>query len=120
MVSQEKWDKTKRLIHELVDMVTCDHLALERLLQIRGFLMYVVRTYTWINPYMKGLHLTIDTGGRSGGRTVTSSGARSWISRWHGEWRRTYPAGDPRRTWGRQEHARHLWAGDGMRNHHSR
>ena len=23
--------------------------------------MYVVRTYPWINPYMKGLHLTIDS-----------------------------------------------------------
>jgi hypothetical protein len=23
--------------------------------------MYVVRTYTWLNPYMKGLHLTIDS-----------------------------------------------------------
>ena len=32
----------------------------QRLLEIRGFLNYVVRTYPWINPYLKGLHLTID------------------------------------------------------------
>ncbi|KAL3791404.1 hypothetical protein ACHAW5_005778 [Stephanodiscus triporus] len=61
MVSQEKWDKTKRLIREMADMVEQDCLPLARLLQIRGFLMYVVHTYPWINPYMKGLHLTIDS-----------------------------------------------------------
>jgi len=61
MVSQEKWDKTKRLLAELEEMVALDCLPLTRLLQIRGFLMYVVCTYPWINPYMKGLHLTIDS-----------------------------------------------------------
>jgi hypothetical protein len=44
MVSKEKWDKTKRLIAELEEMVARDCLPLTRLLQIRGFLMYVVRT----------------------------------------------------------------------------
>jgi hypothetical protein len=44
MVLQEKWDKTKRLIAELEEMVARDCLPLTRLLQIRGFLMYVVRT----------------------------------------------------------------------------
>ncbi len=61
MVSQEKWDKTKRLIQEMGEMVANDHLPLMRLLQVWGFLMYVVWTYPWINPYMKGLHLTIDS-----------------------------------------------------------
>jgi hypothetical protein len=37
------------------------HLPLHCLLQIRGFLIYVVRTYKWLNPYIKGLHLTIDS-----------------------------------------------------------
>jgi hypothetical protein len=23
--------------------------------------MYVVRTYTWLNPYIKGLHMTVDS-----------------------------------------------------------
>ena len=36
-------------------------LPLHRLLQIWGFLIYVVRTYKWLNPYIKGLHLTIDS-----------------------------------------------------------
>jgi hypothetical protein len=61
MVSQEKWEKTQRLIAEMQDMASQDYFPLARLLQIRGFLMYVVRTYPWINPYMKGLHLTIDS-----------------------------------------------------------
>ncbi len=61
MVSQEKWDKMKRLIQEMGEMVAKDHLPLARLLQIWRFLMYVVRTYPWINPYIKGLHLTIDS-----------------------------------------------------------
>ena len=30
------------------------------LLEIRGFLNYVVQTYPWMNPYLKGLHLSID------------------------------------------------------------
>ncbi len=30
------------------------------MLERRGFLMYVVRTYTWMNLYIKGMHNTID------------------------------------------------------------
>ena len=61
MVLQEKWEKTQRLIGKMSEIMTRDHYPLARLLQIRGFLMYVVRTYPWINPYMKGLHLTINS-----------------------------------------------------------
>jgi len=50
MVSQEKWEKTKRLIKEMLEMIPQDYYPLARLLQIGGFLMYVVRTYPWINP----------------------------------------------------------------------
>ena len=32
----------------------------QRLLEIKGFLNYVVQTYLWMNPYLKGLHLIID------------------------------------------------------------
>ncbi len=41
-------------------MLEQDFLPLQHLLVIRGFLIYVVRTL-WLNPYNKGLHLTIDT-----------------------------------------------------------
>ena len=27
---------------------------------IRGFLIYVARTFKWMTPYLKGLHMTID------------------------------------------------------------
>ncbi len=61
MVSQEKWEKTQLLIRELRLMLERDFLPLQRLLEIRGFLAYVVRTYSWLNPYIKGLHLTMDS-----------------------------------------------------------
>ena len=32
----------------------------ERLEQIRGFLVYLPRTYKWMTPYLKYLHLTLD------------------------------------------------------------
>jgi hypothetical protein len=61
MVSQEKWDKTRHLIQELLEMIPKGPLPLQQMLEIRGFLMYVVRTYTWMNPYIKGMHNTIDS-----------------------------------------------------------
>jgi hypothetical protein len=61
MVLQEKWIKTEAMVQELVDMIPGGQLPLQRLLEIRGFLMYVVRTYTWMNPYIKGMHLTVDS-----------------------------------------------------------
>ena len=43
-------------------MMESDDTALphKALLRIRGFLIYVGRTYRWMNPYLKGLHLVID------------------------------------------------------------
>jgi hypothetical protein len=66
-VSMEKWTKTKMLIDELQEMQQNqeDRLPLKRLLQIRGFLLYVTRTYRYMIPHLKGLHLTID-GWRAG------------------------------------------------------
>jgi hypothetical protein len=62
-VSLEKWVKTKALIAELREMIqreSGNKLHLLRLLQIRGFLLYVTRTYRYMTPHLKGLHLTID------------------------------------------------------------
>ena len=61
MVSQEKWEKTQALIRELGSMMKRDLLPLQQLLEIRGFLIYVVRMYPWLYPYIKGLHLTVDS-----------------------------------------------------------
>ncbi len=48
------------MIAELGKMIPKGPLPLQCLLEIREFLMYVVWTYTWLNPYIKGLHLTVD------------------------------------------------------------
>jgi hypothetical protein len=61
MLSQEKWDKTRRMIEELLEMIPKGPLPLQWMLEIRGFLMYIVRTYTWMNPYIKGMHNMIDS-----------------------------------------------------------
>jgi hypothetical protein len=63
LVSQEKWDKTKAMILELKELLTAwkdGLLPHKRLEQIRGFLIYVSRTYDWMHPYLKGLHLYIN------------------------------------------------------------
>ena len=45
---------------QLRELILPASLPRERLEQIRGFLIYVARTYRWMTPYLKGLHLTID------------------------------------------------------------
>ena len=61
-VSQEKWDKTRRyiseMLRELEETGELNHKALEKK---RGFLVYVTRTYPCMVPYLKGIHLTLDS-----------------------------------------------------------
>ena len=85
---QEKWETTRALVLELADMVArADHvqekeckatgktmkemeksggfsdnakLPSQHLLGIRGFLNYVVKTYTWLSLFTKGMHNAID------------------------------------------------------------
>ena len=60
-VSEVKWQKVKDLIEELEEMMKHPEvLPHKRLEQIRGFLIYVSRTYRWMPPYLKGIHLTLD------------------------------------------------------------
>ena len=60
-VTQEKWDKTRAMVKELEEMLGApEEIPLARLLSIRGYLNYVIRTYPWMTPYLQGLHLTID------------------------------------------------------------
>jgi hypothetical protein len=64
LVSGKQWAEAKELIGELLallDARTDGQLPHHRLLQIRGFLVYVSRAYPWMPPYLKGLHLTIDS-----------------------------------------------------------
>jgi hypothetical protein len=61
LVSRKKWAKAKRLLatlHGLVmDSEWVEHKALEI---IRGFLVYVARTYRSLTPFLMGLHMSID------------------------------------------------------------
>ncbi len=78
----QKWLKAKQLVGEILVEVekgdSLDRKSLER----RGFLFHVQCTYPAINPYLKGLHLTIDSwqaGWDEDGWKISSS--TSWI--WH-------------------------------------
>jgi hypothetical protein len=61
LVSRKKWAKAKQLLATLHGLVLAsewvDHKVLER---IRGFLVYVARTYKPLTPFLMGLHMTID------------------------------------------------------------
>jgi hypothetical protein len=60
-LTQEKWDKTKTLLVELLAALeSADTLDRKWLESARGTLVYVQRTYPSITPYLKGFHLTID------------------------------------------------------------
>ena len=52
--------KTRVLIIELETLTREDRVTHKRLECIKGFLIYVVRNFKWMTPYLKGLHLTID------------------------------------------------------------
>ena len=69
LVSEERWSKTRSIIRKWVDEIRknpASDLCVKDLLSDRGFLIYVTRTYSPMIPYLKGLHLTIDSwrGGR--------------------------------------------------------
>ncbi|KAL7571308.1 hypothetical protein ACA910_007629 [Epithemia clementina (nom. ined.)] len=61
MVSQERWSKLKGHIDLLTkwsEQALIDRKALER---TRGFLVYVTLTYSSMTPYLKGLHLMLES-----------------------------------------------------------
>jgi hypothetical protein len=61
LVSQAKWDKTKRWVKWMMENVGSNqgliHKELERCI---GFLIYVTRTYRPMRPFLRGLHKTLD------------------------------------------------------------
>ncbi len=62
LCTQEKWDKARGYIAQLMEQQAhnniFNHKELER---IRGFLVYVIRTYPSFTPFLKGIHLTLDS-----------------------------------------------------------
>jgi hypothetical protein len=73
MVTQERWDKTKAKIAwmwkvckgkrggDLPSKYPVNYYPHKQLESIRGFLVYMARTYTTFVPYLKGIHLTLDS-----------------------------------------------------------
>ena len=63
MISQEKWDKAKKLLMGSEESIKRNALELDRkrLEQIRGFLNYVCQTYWNLTPYLIGIHMSIDS-----------------------------------------------------------
>jgi hypothetical protein len=61
-VAQNKWDRTKALLVELLLMLSSAQdgmLDYKRLEEIRGLLGPISMIYTLVTPYLKGLHLTL-------------------------------------------------------------
>ena len=62
LTTQEKWDKTKNHLKWIKDnMDDPAGLDIKMMKSIRGFLVYVGRTYVSMVPYLKGIHATIDS-----------------------------------------------------------
>lgn len=61
--SQERWNKTRQIIQRLTSIAQnqggrCLH---KQLMSDRGFLVYMARAFPAMRPYLKGIHLTIDS-----------------------------------------------------------
>ena len=63
-VSKEKWNKAKVFIMELDSIIrkgALEKIPFKFLERGRGFMVYFCRTYTSFVPYLKGIHLTLDS-----------------------------------------------------------
>ena len=61
LVSQVRWDKTRRLIDEIQETKgrKKGRIYMDIMESIRGFLVYMSRKYSDMHTYLKGLYLTI-------------------------------------------------------------
>ena len=59
-MTEVKWEKTRSILLELETLMREDRVTHKVLDCIRGFLIYVAKTYKWMMNYLKGLHITID------------------------------------------------------------
>jgi hypothetical protein len=61
-VAQDRWDKAKKMLCWMRTVITSSDSIEHKLLEsYRGYLIYLCRTYPAINPYLKGIHLTLDS-----------------------------------------------------------
>jgi hypothetical protein len=84
-VTQEKWDKAKAIVESIAGKVLSDgsspeldHKELERQ---RGFLVHLTMTFSSLVPFLKGIHLTLDSwrfGRKEDGWKMTPKEWRLW------------------------------------------
>ena len=63
-VSQERWEKTQASVNQVATWLnssTRARIPRKDLERIRGFLVYVALTYTIMTPYLRGIHLTLES-----------------------------------------------------------
>ena len=61
-LSEEKWGRLKEDIKWLEEQVThTKGLEMKKALSVRGFLVHAARVYPDLKPYLKGLHLTLES-----------------------------------------------------------
>lgn len=68
LTSQEKWDRMKQIIRKWLARLEAGEKRVDHgeLASDRGFLVYLTQAYPALTPYLKGIHLTLETwrGGR--------------------------------------------------------
>lgn len=61
-VTQEKWDRARSYLLEMQQtLASSGEFDFKELEKQRGFLVYVTRTYPALVPFLKGIHLTLDS-----------------------------------------------------------
>jgi len=61
LVTQEKWDRGKKMIQEILNgLVKSVMVSRRRLQQVRGYLNHIAMTYPILMTHLMGFHLTID------------------------------------------------------------
>jgi hypothetical protein len=61
LVTQDKWDEMKRLLEALVVLDESEWLDFKSLESVRGFLIFVYRTYRPVIPFLLGIHHMLDS-----------------------------------------------------------
>jgi len=60
--TQERWEKTRNIVEWIAGAIAdSDTIEFKTLEKHRGFLVYVGRTYPVLVPYLKGIHLSLDS-----------------------------------------------------------
>eukprot|EP00980_Cylindrotheca_fusiformis_P021935 scaffold8770_cov167-Cylindrotheca_fusiformis.AAC.2 len=61
-VAQAKWDKAKLILDRIYnELPNAEGLEFKQLERDRGFLIHLAATYKAMTPYLKGIHLTLDS-----------------------------------------------------------